>query len=91
MYKINITGFETAKVIKANSCMNTSCSMVFTEFSASTDQYELMIVVTNHSQLLKKFNLKVGKYTQIKALLNWQLLITCTMQLITVKNTLYGL
>ena len=59
VYKINFTRDEL--IIEAENCVATTCSLVFTEFSANVDEYYLSIVATNHSHTLKMFKTRIGE------------------------------
>ena len=60
-YKINFTGYELlSENIDARNCVNKSCSLVFTKFSANFDN-RVIVVATNHSHILRTFQTNIGE------------------------------
>ena len=55
VYEIYFTGYES---VDARNCVDKTCSVVFTEFSANVREYFLTIMATNHSHI---FSTKIGE------------------------------
>ena len=49
-------------IIQTSNCVNSSCTIVFTDFPKNNDLYHLLLVAKNHSVILKEFNLTIGKH-----------------------------
>ena len=56
-YEIYFTGYES---VDARNCVDETCSVVFTEFSANVREYFLTIMATNHSHNIS-FSTKIGE------------------------------
>ena len=64
MYKVYFTGYGLINVNQAESCSFMSCSIIFTDleyFTPNSSKYDLLIVATNYSHILKQFNLTIGE------------------------------